>query len=678
MANLLFKSLFGGIPKTTKVEEKRAALIQEYENFKKIEESDELAEYQELDQLINGQEFCQKKAEIQALKFEGTEQHQKLKEFEILDKSKPIKNYYKVLNSENVKRFNEIAESEELARYNELNEIINSPEFAEAKKVMADQLIEEKNKEKEYKKLKASKRIKDYHKTKESAALANFKELDGSEKIAEYEELQQYATSGDFEKFKQNLKAEKQAEDAKLKEYNNLKKSKEIKSGNEEEYPDAFKKFKELEEYLSSNEYKSTLESLVLENTEEFAKIKKFNELKKDATIKNYFKFKSSKQLADFHQLDGSKELEQFEELEAYVNSSDFHTLIENLTYTNTDEYKKEQEFAQLKKSPNIKFYFKFSNNAAYKLFKEIEGSDQLAKYEELKEFVNSQEFLEFRDYMNDKKKWEKTEEFEKETRYHELKKSENIVFYYKLKDSDKFNILNEWEVTFEEDFSNGKLDESKWMTSFFWGKALLNESYSLEGDKHFNTDGDNIKVSNNILKIVTKKEQAKGKIWNSKLGFQPKDFDYTSGLISTGNSFRQKYGKFEAKVKLNRSHPGYQAFWMVGEQRMPEIDIVFAKGKSNANAILANHYGPGDNDSVKEKISGLNLTSDFFIYTLEWYPEKLVWKINDVEVYSTTKNIPDDQLYMIFSAGLTGEIDGSKLPQTMEIDWVKCYQKVE
>lgn len=677
MANLLFKSIFGGVPKTAKLEEKRENLIKEHAEFQQIENSEELTEYQELDQLINAEDFIQKKKEIQTLKFEGTEQHQKLNEFNTLAKSKPIKNYFKVLDSEQLKRYNQIIESTNLARYNELEEIVTSSEFAEAKKTLSEKLVEEKNKEKEYKKLKSSKQIKDYYKTKSSALLTNFNELESSEKVAEYEELMKYATSGEFEKFKQELKAEKTKEDNLVKEYNKLKSSKEIKSGQEEEYPEAFSKLQELESYIQSDEHTNKKESLILTNTEEFAKVKKYNELKKDATIKNFYKFKDSKQHNDFKNLDGSKTIEDYEELEKYVTSQDYEMLVENLTYENTDEYKKEQEFLQLKKSADIKFYFKYGNNAAYKLYVEVEGSDQLARYEELKEFTNSQEFTEFKAYMDDKKKWEKTEEFEKENRYQELKKSENIVKYYKLKDSDIFNILKEWELTFEEDFSSNKLDSNKWMTSFFWGKALINQSYSLEGDSHFNTDGDNIEVTNNTLRIITKNEQATGRIWSSKLGFQPKDFSYTSGLISSGNGFRQKYGKFEAKIKMNRMYPGYHAFWMVGEQMIPQIDIINVLGKS-ANGQVANYYKNGNVQRNIDKISGLSLTNDYFIYTLEWYPDKLVWKINDVEVYSTTQGIPEEPLYLIFSAGLRGDIDQSKLPQVMEIDWIKCYQKVE
>ena len=74
---------------------------------------------------------------------------------------------------------------------------------------------------------------------------------------------------------------------------------------------------------------------------------------------------------------------------------------------------------------------------------------------------------------------------------------------------------------------------------------------------------------------MVTKKESVDGKVWDTQYGFIPRKFDYTSGLISSGQSFRQLYGKFEAKVKVDSEANLTHAFWMVGESVAPQIDIV-------------------------------------------------------------------------------------------------------
>jgi beta-glucanase (GH16 family) len=66
--------------------------------------------------------------------------------------------------------------------------------------------------------------------------------------------------------------------------------------------------------------------------------------------------------------------------------------------------------------------------------------------------------------------------------------------------------------------------------------------------------------------------------------------------------------------------------------------------------------------------------SKEFFIYTLEWLPGRITWKINGIEVASTVKGIPDEPMYMVFSAGLQKDVSGI-LPATFEIDWVRCYQ---
>lgn len=75
-----------------------------------------------------------------------------------------------------------------------------------------------------------------------------------------------------------------------------------------------------------------------------------------------------------------------------------------------------------------------------------------------------------------------------------------------------------------------------------------------------------------------------------------------------------------------------------------------------------------------KSKIDGLDWTKDFFIYSLEWAPNKLVWRINDVIVKTETENIPQEPMYLILSSGVSKPT--ADVNAVMEIDWVKCYEK--
>ncbi len=70
----------------------------------------------------------------------------------------------------------------------------------------------------------------------------------------------------------------------------------------------------------------------------------------------------------------------------------------------------------------------------------------------------------------------------------------------------------------------------------------------------------------------------------------------------------------------------------------------------------------------------GSKYANDFFIYTLEWTPDKLVWKINDTVAFTCTSDVPQEPMYVILSGGLDKPINSMT---TMEIDWVRVYQPI-
>jgi len=215
-------------------------------------------------------------------------------------------------------------------------------------------------------------------------------------------------------------------------------------------------------------------------------------------------------------------------------------------------------------------------------------------------------------------------------------------------------------------------------MTNYYWGEKLLKDTYALPGDKHFYTKGRNIEISDSVLKIITKKEQASGKAWDPVVGFKNQEFSYTSGLISTGKSFRQQYGKVRAKIRMSGA-PVRQAMWMVADKILPHVDVAKIE---NGKIFFGNFWGNiAEKGGVKKKVvkkGAGKFTSDFFIYSIEWSPEKIVWKINEKVVLTQTKGVPQDPLYLVFSAGISNGIAEHQLPSTMEIDWVKVYRKAE
>ena len=68
----------------------------------------------------------------------------------------------------------------------------------------------------------------------------------------------------------------------------------------------------------------------------------------------------------------------------------------------------------------------------------------------------------------------------------------------------------------------------------------------------------------------------------------------------------------------------------------------------------------------------GSRYANDFFIFTLEWTSDKLVWKINDTEVFTQTSDVPQEPMYVLLAGGTDKPINGMT---SMEIDWVRVYK---
>jgi len=684
MANFSFsiRSTFGLLPKTDAIETTRKNLEQEFQRLTGYTESEELKEFKELEGYILSDGFKQAKASILALDYKKTEEYQKELRYLKLKKDKKVITYFKVEQSAGLSEFIKTESSSELATYLELQTLITSAGHQSAKEALARELVEEQNKQKEYLHLKKSKQISNYFKTRNSALLSLYNELTGSDELMEYQELEQFSKSQTLQQFKTGLAEQLQVEKNKPKRLSILRKDTEIKAflkqkGEEPtNKPEKLIELEELNEYLNSADYSQKLIELQYKNTSEYQKEQKFYELKKLKRFKDYFKFSVSNQLSEFLAFNESSELANYLELEAYVTSPAYPEKLKSLKYSNSDGYKSEQQFNELKNSAQIKAWNQFKVSKPYLVYSQVNDSELLKEYNELNELVNSEKFQEYKAYLLDKNKFQKSDEYQKEQRYNELRHSENIKWYFSVKDSTKFDSLKQWRLTFEDDFNQGKIDSEKWMNSFFWGKMLLKDSYVIAGEKQFFTDNKNLEHNGTTVKLVTKQEKITGKVWHDTHGFIPQNFDYTSAMLSTAHSFRQKYGRFEAKIKLNEAFPVYQAFWLKGERITPEVHVLRFNMDKRNRLQLSSISGENSNQRTTSKLNGSSFTKDFFIYTLDWTPERISWKINGIELFATTANIPDEPMYVLLSSGVKKEAEQINLPAAFEIDWVRCYEK--
>lgn len=427
-------------------------------------------------------------------------------------------------------------------------------------------------------------------------------------------------------------------------------------------------KYIELDKLVASSEFiqnRKEIESLNFNNSEEKRKEKEFLSLQKAKDIVLYYRTIARSELKKFKELDGSEKINSFEALEKEVKSLEFRQKIKAKEFKGSDDFKKFQEYKRLKESKEIQDYFKFRSSKEYSNYLNTDGSGRLARYNELKEYVGSADFKKQKEYLLDKKRFQKTEMFKKFQEYEILKKNEDILWYYKIKDSDKFDVLKRKELTFSEEFDGNSLDTNKWLTNYYWGEKLLKDRYSVESDLQTYTEKDNFDLRNSTLKINTKSQRIKGKVWSATNGFSTKEFSYTSGLINSGASFRQKYGVFSAKIKLGDPNSKC-AFWMLADKIRPHINICrTSKGKVWFDLFSSN--GSNFMTSI-----GSRYANDFYIYSLEWTHDKLVWKINNTVVSTQTTDIPQEPMYVQLAGGTDKPLSGMT---SMEIDWIRVYK---
>jgi hypothetical protein len=586
--------LLGLIPSVKKIDSDWANLLKMRDKLISIENSRELARYNELKSLIQSSEFQLQKKDIMNLKYDGSPEYQSVQELTKLEKTGLIRNYFSVLKSSHLERFQEISQSEELERYLELKKVVESPEFQDRKKELESLRYKgspEYQKRQEYNSLSKNKKLKKYYNTLESKDYLQFKEFDSSEN-KEISEAVENKKNND-PKSKQYLKFQKSGR------YKNLL-------------------------YIERSGLPAQFEQLQQEINER-------NFLDREAFLKDKKRFEQSKDYLDF------------------------------------------KEYTKLNKNKDIQFFHKFKGSQRYLNFEKTSTSWELARLKELREITTDSEFINRVAYLKDKKRYQSSDHYKSELEFNSLDQSDLMKEYRLLKKSSKLNFFNEWTVVFEEDFSENKLNLERWQPENYWGYKLAGRSFSQADEVQGYNGLNNILVNNQVLSILTKREQLAGQIWDSKRGLVPKQFEYTSGIINSGQGFRFREGVIEAKAKFIADASITNACSLTGSNPIPQVDV-FRSGKSNVAFGIADQPNALPSRRYK-KVKGLNF-NHFHVYRLEKFKNTFTWKINGYKVHSEQFSHPNEELFINFVSSLHEPVNNNKIPHRFEIDWIRCYEE--
>ncbi|MDQ1655393.1 MAG: hypothetical protein QOD41_476 [Cryptosporangiaceae bacterium] len=169
----------------------------------------------------------------------------------------------------------------------------------------------------------------------------------------------------------------------------------------------------------------------------------------------------------------------------------------------------------------------------------------------------------------------------------------------------------------------------------------------------------------------------------------------YNSARLLTSGKFTQKYGRFEASIKIPRGQGMWPAFWMLGDNigsvgwpQSGELDIMENIGKE-PNTVHGSLHGPGysGGNSVTGPYSqGSPFADAFHQYAVEWSPTSITWFVDNIPYLTRgpadTRGNPwvfDHPFFMILNMAVggswPGNPDGSTaFPQTMQVDYVRVY----
>ncbi len=256
-----------------------------------------------------------------------------------------------------------------------------------------------------------------------------------------------------------------------------------------------------------------------------------------------------------------------------------------------------------------------------------------------------------------------------------------------------------DWQLVWEDNFEDPELDQTKW--SYDTGNGFVQPDGNYVpgwGNQELQYySEDNVTIEDGKLVLTGKNETATD---------EHGTYDYTSGKIHTKGKFNQKYGKFEAKIKLPAGQGYWPAFWMMPEEdkyggwaASGEIDIMEAAGGDLNKVGGAIHYGsqwPNNTYTAKDYHfgEGSDIT-DYNVYSVEWEPGEIRWYVNG-ELFQTLNNWTsfnaengtkfaypapfDQEFYLILNLAIGGWYgggpdDSTEFPGKMEVDYVKVYE---
>lgn len=244
------------------------------------------------------------------------------------------------------------------------------------------------------------------------------------------------------------------------------------------------------------------------------------------------------------------------------------------------------------------------------------------------------------------------------------------------------------WHLTWSDEFNapNGSApDPARWSIEIC-GKGYGNNEQETYTDRPAN-----LQQKDGNLVITALKEDRTG----------PDNIPrhYTSARINTQNRFAQKYGRFEASIKLPTGKGIWPAFWLLGDDipsagwpKSGEIDILETIGAPST--MYSTLHGPGYSGAhgISTKFNlppGQAVDTAFHLYAVEWAPNDIKFFFDDhLVAHRTPADLPpgtawayDHPFFILLNLAVGGNWPGNPdettvFPQQMLVNYVRVYTR--
>ncbi len=250
----------------------------------------------------------------------------------------------------------------------------------------------------------------------------------------------------------------------------------------------------------------------------------------------------------------------------------------------------------------------------------------------------------------------------------------------------DPLNLAGTATQTFSDDFNALNLragNTGTWSTNYWWG-APNGTTLTNNGEQQWYVDSNfagtqAVKpwtVSNGVLDITA--QNAAPDIQSQINGYK-----YTSGMLTTHDSFAQTYGYFEMKAELPSGAGLWPAFWLLPASGgwPPEIDVMEQLGQDPNKYYTASHsQATGTGTSTGGVVDTPDLTAGYHTYGVDWEADKLTYYFDGKQAWQTdTPADMHDPMYMLVNLAVGGGWPGDPVAdpnysETLHVDYVHAY----